>query len=82
MISLNDYLYDGNTVLKILLQYSSDLKARDKNRDLSLFLSLQSAQRQSQRQNSKTVTGFVSGSHLTKLPPPRITSRGRFNNDE
>ena len=46
MISLNDYLYDGNTVLKILLQYSSDLKARDKNRDLSLFLSLQSAQRQ------------------------------------
>ena len=43
MISLNDYLYNGNTVLKILLQYSSDLKARDKNRDLSLFLSLQSA---------------------------------------
>lgn len=26
MISLNDYLYNGNTVLKILLQYSSDLK--------------------------------------------------------
>ncbi len=40
MISLNDYLYNGNTVLKILLQYSSDLKARDKNRDLSLVLSL------------------------------------------
>ena len=27
MISLNDYLYSGNTVLKILLQYSADLKA-------------------------------------------------------
>ena len=26
MISLNDYLYSGNTVLKILLQYSADLK--------------------------------------------------------
>lgn len=26
MITLNDYLYDGNTVLKILLKYSSDLK--------------------------------------------------------
>lgn len=26
MITLNDYLFDGNTVLKILLQYSSDLK--------------------------------------------------------
>ena len=26
MITLNDYLYSGNTVLKILLQYSSDLK--------------------------------------------------------
>jgi hypothetical protein len=26
MISLNDYLYSGNTVLKILLQYSGDLK--------------------------------------------------------
>ncbi len=26
MITLNDYLYNGNTVLKILLQYSSDLK--------------------------------------------------------
>ena len=27
MITLNDYLYSGNTVLKILLQYSADLKA-------------------------------------------------------
>ena len=27
MITLNDYLYDGNTVLKILIQYASDLKA-------------------------------------------------------
>ena len=26
MITLNDYLFSGNTVLKILLQYSSDLK--------------------------------------------------------
>ena len=26
MITLNDYLYSGDTVLKILLQYSSDLK--------------------------------------------------------
>ncbi|SEG22404.1 hypothetical protein SAMN04487934_11124 [Eubacterium ruminantium] len=26
MITLNDYLYSGNTVLKILLQYSADLK--------------------------------------------------------
>lgn len=26
MITLNDYLYDGNTVLKILIQYASDLK--------------------------------------------------------
>lgn len=26
MITLNDYLYSGNTVLKILMQYSSDLK--------------------------------------------------------
>ena len=27
MITLNDYLYNGDTVLKILLRYSSDLKA-------------------------------------------------------
>ncbi len=27
MITLNDYLYGGNTVLKILIQYASDLKA-------------------------------------------------------
>ncbi len=27
MITLNDYLYDGNTVLKILIQYATDLKA-------------------------------------------------------
>lgn len=27
MITLNDYLYSGDTVLKILLQYSSDLKS-------------------------------------------------------
>ena len=27
MITLNDYLYSGDTVLKILHQYSSDLKA-------------------------------------------------------
>ncbi len=26
MVSLNDYLYSGNTVLKILIQYSADLK--------------------------------------------------------
>ena len=26
MVTLNDYLYSGNTVLKILLQYSTDLK--------------------------------------------------------
>ena len=26
MITVNDYLYSGDTVLKILLQYSSDLK--------------------------------------------------------
>ena len=26
MITLNDYLYSGDTVLKILLKYSSDLK--------------------------------------------------------
>ena len=26
MISLSDYLYNGDTVLKILIQYSSDLK--------------------------------------------------------
>ncbi|MBP5582052.1 MAG: guanosine polyphosphate pyrophosphohydrolase, partial [Ruminococcus sp.] len=26
MITLNDYLYSGDTVLKILIQYSSDLK--------------------------------------------------------
>ena len=26
MISLNDYLFSGNTVLKILHQYSSDLR--------------------------------------------------------
>ena len=26
MISLNDYLYSGDTVLKILLKYSSDLR--------------------------------------------------------
>ena len=26
MIMLNDYLYSGDTVLKILLQYSADLK--------------------------------------------------------
>ena len=26
MISLNDYLYDGNTVVKILRMYSQDLK--------------------------------------------------------
>ena len=26
MITLNNYLYSGDTVLKILLQYSSDLK--------------------------------------------------------
>lgn len=28
MVSLNDYLFSGNTVLKILLQYSADLKAQ------------------------------------------------------
>ena len=26
MVTLNDYLYLGNTVVKILLQYSTDLK--------------------------------------------------------
>ena len=26
MVSLNDYMYSGDTVLKILHQYSSDLK--------------------------------------------------------
>ena len=26
MITLNDYLYSGDTVLKILLRYSADLK--------------------------------------------------------
>ncbi len=26
MVTLNDYLYSGNTVLKILLHYSTDLK--------------------------------------------------------
>ena len=30
MISLNDYLFSGNTVLKILHQYSSDLKSSAK----------------------------------------------------
>ena len=28
MITLNDYLFSGDTVLKILLQYSADLKEK------------------------------------------------------
>ena len=28
MITLNDYLFSGDTVLKILIQYSADLKTR------------------------------------------------------
>lgn len=36
MVTLNDYLYSGNTVLKILLQYSTDLKKLSKV-DVNMF---------------------------------------------
>ena len=39
MITLNDYLYSGDTVLKILQNYSSDLQkeARKKNNEIDLL---------------------------------------------
>ena len=42
MVTLNDYLYSGDTMFKILKNYSRDLKAEAKqtNNEIDLILSL------------------------------------------
>ena len=37
MVTLNDYLYSGDTMFKILKNYSRDLKAEAKQTNLSLI---------------------------------------------